>query len=65
MATHSVDSTTSNANEVTLERWRECYRDSPSSVVKEHVKLSRSDGDSYHPTQFRTRERSSNKTGSV
>ena len=29
----------SNANEVTLERWRECYRDSPSSVVKEHVKL--------------------------
>ena len=39
MATHSVDSTTSNANEVTLERWRECYRDSPSSVVKEHVKL--------------------------
>ena len=39
MATHSVDSTTSNANEVTLERLRECYRDSPSSVVKEHVKL--------------------------
>lgn len=39
MATHSVDSTTSNANEVTLERIRGCYRDAPSSLVKEHVKL--------------------------
>lgn len=38
MATHSVDSINdSNANEVTLEQIRECYRDAPSAIVKDHV----------------------------